>query len=91
MRYSIVGLLVMACAGAAFAADPAVKGKVETVWQARELPLSIPTRQGLTLPIPAVPAREGYLRVLRLQARLDSAPNGGWNTFLGLEINGQKV
>ena len=84
-------ILLALAASAAWAADPAVKTKVEAVWKALELPLSIPMGGALALPVPAAPAREGYLRVLRIQARLDVPPNSGWNTFLELEINGQKV
>ena len=87
----IVAMLILPAA-VLWAADPSVKLGVESVWQARELPLSIAMGQGLSLHVPAMPAREGFLRVLRIQARLNTpTANAGWNTFLALNINGQKV
>ncbi|MEN6548265.1 MAG: hypothetical protein ABFE07_19670 [Armatimonadia bacterium] len=84
--------MLIALATALWAADPSVRIGVEPVWQARELPLSLAMGQGLELSVPAIPAKEGFLRVLRMQARLDTpTPNSGWNTFLALDINGQKV
>lgn len=87
----LLAAALLCCLPGAFAADPTVKTHVEQAWQARELPLRIGMGQSLELSAVALPPRPGYLRVLRLQARLDAAANSGWNTFLGLELNGQKV
>jgi hypothetical protein len=92
MKRILCSLILLTLAtSAAWAADPAVKSKVETIWKAPELPRSISMGSDLALNLPAVPAREGYLRVLRIQARMDLPPNSGWSALLELEINGRKV
>ena len=88
---SLLVLLIALTVAPVFAANPEVKNQVQVVWQARELPLKVGMRQGLELPLPAVPPRDGFLRVLRVQSRLDTGANSGWNTFLALELNGTRV
>ncbi|MCE5240712.1 hypothetical protein LLH23_19800 [bacterium] len=87
-------LLVVCCllgGASARAADPSLRERVQVAWTHESLPLRVPMKRMIEITAPGVPGKAGQLVVLRLQARLDCPPNSGWNKFLALEINGQKV
>jgi hypothetical protein len=84
-------ICLAALAGMAHAADPTLKDKVQIVWRHDALPIGIPMKKMVEITAPGVPGKAGQLIVMRLQARLECPPNSGWNKFLALEINGQKV
>ena len=72
----------------------ALRAPVTEVWKAKPATLKIPIGKepqscDLTFSCPPIP--EGKLVVLRFRVRMASRGFGGWNHYLGIQINGKPV
>ena len=67
---------------------------LENAWKPADASIAIPSREepnAVSLQLPARPIPQGKITVLRFRTRRVSASFGGWNNFLRIEVNGQRV
>lgn len=73
-------------ADAAIAQKPSALTMPFTEVWGHEAPLRIAAESRVAITLPAIPAKKGHIIALRFQTRVNGY--SGWNTFLGISING---
>ncbi|MBI3922692.1 MAG: hypothetical protein HY318_14820, partial [Armatimonadetes bacterium] len=92
MALFLPALLALAAAPSTTNADGAAPPKPSAmtmpfteVWR-RDEPLRIEAASSVKVALPAIPAKKGHAIALRFQSRVNGY--SGWNTFLGILVNG---